>query len=31
MGRIKDLTGKQFGELLVLSKTDKRTSDRRVI
>ena len=31
MGRIKDLTGKQFGELLVLSKTNKRTSDRRII
>mgnify|MGYP002522731810 CR=1 FL=1 len=31
MGKIKDLTGKQFGELTVISKTDKRTSDRRVI
>lgn len=31
MGKIKDLTGKQFGELTVLFRTDKRTSDRRVI
>ena len=30
-GKIKDLTGKRFGRLTVLEKTDKRTNDRHVI